>query len=207
MSLPNYRLTFLHDKQCDYWGKNRCSLQAESYPTFQQWADEHWSTIELCLDEVRAQGIKDVWFFHEPFIEITWLCYDAAQSEATFAAIERNLVALGITDARRHYPTNGQFADWFCRNEGERRFGAKRHALSCQWVELYREHKEAVDTGMGVRAQVGRTIHTICNPLGLNYIDEAKICFSRGLICLLFRWFPFPKAVWIYKHVFRQAYP
>lgn len=206
MSLPNYRITFYHDRQCDYWGKNRRKLQAESYPTFRQWADEHYPIIKGCLGRARLHGVPDVWWFHEPFIEITWLCDDPARAEHLFAHLEAYLAAEGVTDARRHYPSNGQFADWFCRNEEERLFGAKRHALSARWVELYREHQGPVDAGMGVRAQVGRTIHTICNPLGLNYTEEAKVCFARGALCVLFRFLPFNKAVWIYKHILRQTY-
>lgn len=207
MSLPNYRITFYHDREVDYWGRNRRGLQAESFPTFRQWADERYPLIEACIARIRMLGIEHVWWFHEPFIEITWLCDDPARAELAFIEVETFLTLNGVTDARRHPPSNGQFADWFCRNEEERLFGAKRHALSAQWVQLYREHQGAVDSGMGVRAQVGRTIHTICNPLGLNYIEEAKVCFSRGLICLLFRWLPFKRAVWIYKTIFRQQYP
>lgn len=207
MSLPNYRITFLHSKECDYWGKNRRGLQAESCPTFREWADQYYPIIAECLSRIRYIGINDVWWFHEPFIEITWLTDEPEKAEKAFAVVEAYLSMMGITDYHRHYPTGGQFADWFCVNEEERLFGAKRHVLSAQWVLLYRQHQQAVDTGMGVRAQVGRTIHTICNPLGLNYKDEAKICFSRGLICLLFCWLPFSKARWVYKHVFRQPYP
>ena len=103
-------------------------------------------------------------------------------------------------------PANGSFVDWFCVGENEKEFGGKRHDLSRQFVELYNEYKDSVDNGKGLKEQVKRTIHTICNPLGLNYMDEAYICFSRGLICVLFRFFSFNKAVWIYKNIFRQKY-
>lgn len=204
--MNNYRITFHHNLDCDYWGTNKRKLQAESYPNFNQWASRHWPVIKTCLGIVRQSGIQHVWFFHEPFIEITWLSDDPLASERAWVALEAYLTSMGVTDFHRHPPANGNFGEWFCRNEREREFGAKRYALASQWVELYREYQDAVDTGMGVKAQVGRTVHGICNPLGLNYWDEAKICFSRGLICVLFRFLPFAKAVWIYKHIFRQTY-
>lgn len=85
-------------------------------------------------------------------------------------------------------------------------FGGRRHAICTNWIQNYMQHKDGVDGGKGLEEQVKRTIHTLCNPLGLNYLKEAKICFSRGLICLLFRFFKFSTAVWIYTKVFRQRY-
>jgi hypothetical protein len=205
--MNNYRITFLHDKQCDYWGKNPRGLQAEAHVGFRAWADEHWAYVKKCLDIVRSEGIQYVWFFHEPFIEVTWLCDNRDTSLAAFTRLEAYLDSVGITDYRRHFPENGKFADWYCRNEREREFGAKCHSLCAQWVELYREYKEDVDRGMGLDGQVKRTIHRISNPAGINYIEEAKCCFSRGLICVLFRLLPFNKAVWVYKKVLRQDYP
>ncbi len=205
--MNNYRITYHHNRECDYWGRNQRKLQAESHPGFRQWADEHYPLIKTVIDRIRGWGVKHVWWFHEPFIEITWLSDDPVISEAIFADVEALLSEHGVTDMQRHPPANGSFGEWFCRNEREREFGAKRYALAAQWVELYREYQPAVDAGMGVQCQVGRTVHAICNPLGLNYLDEAKICFSRGLICVLFRFLPFAKAVWVYKRVFRQDYP
>ncbi len=204
--MNNYRITYHHNRECDYWGKNKRKLQAESHPNFRAWANEHYPLIKDIIAVIRAHGVRHVWWFHEPFIEITWLCDDPAVSDSIFDAVDGMLKDRGVTDMQRHPPANGNFGEWFCRNEREREFGAKRYALASQWVELYREYQADVDSGMGVHAQVGRTVHGICNPLGLNYWDEAKVCFSRGLICVLFRFLPFARAVWVYKNIFRQVY-
>ena len=153
-------------------------------------------------------GIRDFWFFFEPFLEITYLCDDKNKACALAMRIEEVVRAEIDNHATFDHktPIDGNFGDWFCESEKEREFGAKRHSICCDWILNYLEYKESVDNGKGLENQVKRTIHTLCNPLGLNYLQEAKICFSRGLICLLFRFFSFKWAVWIYKNIFRQPY-
>ena len=110
----------------------------------------------------------------------------------------------GIKDAKFLRPKNGPCGDWFCTTEREREFGAKRHALCQEWIALYNEYKDVVDSGKGLDAQVDRTIHTLCNPLGLNYKDEYKICFRHGIGCWLFWHFPEKVARWIGKNILRR---
>lgn len=207
MSLQNYRVTFYHSVECDYWGKKK-GLQAESLPNFRKLSEIYYPTVRLIKLAARARGIYDIWHFYEPYVEITWYSQDRETSELLFSDIEKILAGLGVQadDIKRFYPKDGKFADWFCVNDREREFGGKVHALCSDFAELAYQYKQDIEAGKGLREQVKRTIHRICNPVGLNYRDEAYICFSRGLICLLFCWFSRPKAVWIYRNIFRQKY-
>ena len=200
--MNTYRITFLHSMECDYWGTNKRKLQAESYLNFNDVHKKYYSLVKEIKESARNLGIKNFWHFYEPHIEITWLS-DEEQARELYIIIEGVLTRENIIDAVKE---QGMGADWFCCNDREREFGAKRHALSSDFVDLIQEYEKDIQSGKGVHAQVGRTIHTICNPLGINYIDEAKICFSRGLICVLFRYFSFNKAVWIYRNIFIQKY-
>ena len=71
-------------------------------------------------------------------------------------------------------------------------------------LEAYRVPIEA---GLGIDEQISRNIHTICNPMGLNYKDEGKVCLSRGLMCMLY-WYLKPSiARFLFVKVFRQKLP
>jgi hypothetical protein len=199
-----FRATFLHEIDCDYWGNNKKKLQAESYLNFHTLHKKYYPLIKEIREKAKKAGVKYIWHFYEPYIEITWYGTDA-QAAIVYKIIEWALIRRNIK-TKIEKPTGDGMADWFCNNVEEREFGGKRHALSAEFVALINEYEDAIVLGKGVNEQVKRTIHTICNPLGINYIDEAKICFSRGLVCVLFRFFNFKNAVWIYKNIFRQKY-
>lgn len=199
-----YRATFLHDVECDYWGNNSKKLQAESYLNFSTLHEKYYDLIKEVRDKAKRVGVQYIWHFYEPYIEITWYGTEE-QASQVYLFIIQALTDRGVSGLIEK-PTGSEMADWFCMNDREREFGGKRHALSAEFVALVDEYKDAIKLGKGIEAQVGRTIHTICNPLGISYIGEAKICFSRGLICVLFRFFKFNTAVWIYRTIFRQKY-
>lgn len=202
--MNNYRVTFSKNNNVNYW--NNSKLQAESFSYFNELPNVYYPIIKEIIDYAQRNNIKHIWFFYEPHVEITWISDLKHTSRLLIKQIRRICKKHGINNVKVTYPQDGVFADWFCNSDEEREFGAKRHALCAEFVKLYNEYKEPVDNGKGLREQVKRTIHTLCNPLGLNYMDEAYICFSRGLICLLFRFFSFQKAVWIYTKIFRQKY-
>lgn len=191
-----YRITFHH--KMDYG-----NLQAESSKHFSH-IHKHYGTVKRIKDIARHNGIKYIWHFYEPHIEITW--YQDEESDSVMNKIIDFLESLGILDYKKQVNKTGKLADWFCHNEQEREFGGKCHSLCSDMVGLFDEYDDAICNGKGIQEQVKRTIHRLCNPLGINYKDEARICFSRGLICTLFRFFSFKKAVWIYRNIFRQKY-
>ncbi len=208
--MKNYRIEFLFPKANQ-------KFQAEYYNDFEKVAGKYYTIASKIRHLMVFTGGRShssyppIWYFYEPHVEITWF-YDEkeefheALAEALFDEVEKYLDRQGIHDYKRKYPKDGDFADWYCTSDKEREFGAKRYALCSDFVDLYNEYKDAVDSGKGLRKQVERTIHGLCNPLGINYKTEAKLCFSRGLICLLFCFFSFERAVWIYRNIFRQIY-
>jgi len=192
--MQSYRITFAH---------NYSSLKKQPvnfYELFEVYSPIIWEIY----DKARQFSIPYIWHFFEPHVEVTWLSDNDVYSWDFIAAVRDVLAKHKITDMRTCDP--GHYGDWFCESEDEREFGSKRHDLCRRWIELYLHYQSAVDQGKGVAKQVERTIHTLCNPLGLNYWDEAKICLSRGVLCLLFILFNFKTAVWIYKTLLRQRY-
>jgi hypothetical protein len=200
--MNNYRINLRYKFSVDYWNKK--DVKFSDLPRH----------CNIFIRNIRYKandlGIKYLWFFYEPYLEITWLS-DEAQAKELFEFAEslsssRILDFIDWDSLEKRTPSDGVFGDWFCNNEREREFGAKRHSLCADFADLVEQYKYDIESGKGIGEQVKRTIHTICNPLGLNYKDEARICFSRGLICLLFCYFSFNKAVWIYTKIFRQKY-
>ena len=181
-------------------------LQAEASPDFAEVHKKLFPVIRDICDEARLYGIRYIWHFYEPYAEITWYANDTTpDANRLFEGwLKKKVEAAGYHDVE--FQGGEQLADWFCLNEREREFGGKRHDLCNQFVTLVEEYRDAIEAGKGVHQQVKRTIHTICNPLGIGYWEEAKICFSRGLICLLFKVLPFKRAVWVYTKIFRQSY-
>jgi len=195
----NYRLNITKKGlNVDYWNKG--------LPGTVQFRDVYNEYEDVLLFfKLDCEGKIKYWFFFEPYLEINWISYSGIEYAVNF--YDKMVKEFGSDyEISLMTPEDGQFADWFCESESEMFFGAMRHDICRQFVEVYHDSKIAVDSGKGLHAQVGRTIHTLCNPLGLNYKDEAKICFSRGLICFLFSIFSFKKAVWIYTKIFRQRY-
>lgn len=200
--MNNYRVTFLHDLQCNYWNKRAQPEAAHNFP------DVHaiyYPIVKEIREAAKALNIKHIWNFYEPYLEITWLSNEL-EASLLLDKIKKLLEEKNITDGKYYTPEQGSFSEWFCSNEKEREFGAKRYAICADLVALFEEYKMDIKYGKGQREQVKRTIHGVCAQMGLNYMDEAYICFSRGLICLLFKLFSFKKAVWIYTKIFRQKY-
>lgn len=186
----NYRVTFLHDVQVDYW-KNFKAMNL------------YYPIVDKILNKAKALKVKQIWFFYEPFIEITWLG-TRTQAKNLFKFVEKICKENNIYDLKKLTPQkNGQFADWFRTSDDEEMFGCKRHDVCRQWVQAYNEHKDSVDNGKGLEEQIARTIHTLCNPLGLNYLDEARICFRRAAQCYLYTKLPFGLARFIYSKILR----
>lgn len=200
--MNNYRVEYARkfEKDFDYYNKDKkrspefsnrfCDLPAKLWPELSQ--------IYAKADEL---NIKYIWHFYEPYVEITWLSDDEAASEALISFIENLVLHYGDLVVRR--PKDGVFADWYCTTEKEREFGAKRHALCAQWVRLYYEYKDCVDNGKGLNQQVARTIHTLANPLGLNYEDEARICWRRFVMGTLLRYLSFERASFVFYKILR----
>ena len=205
--MNNYRVNFSSPSlDVHYWNDLK-GLQAESKCNFSNLPSYYYPAINDILHKAKKLGIEQIWFFYEPDVELNWVCDSQSKSLKLIEFIKFICGHYKLTLQEKILtPKDGNFVDWFCVGDVEREFGGKRHDLCRRFVELYNEYKSPVDDGKGLKAQVGRTIHTLCNPLGLNYMDEAHICFSRGLACLLFRFLPFEVARWVYKNIFRQKY-
>jgi hypothetical protein len=194
-----YRAEFAFDVDCDYWGKRKDG-EAEGRPDFHDIHKQRYPIVKKIKDAARELGIKYIWHFYEPCVEITWYS-EKVEAEKLYSYIEALLEEEGFSDLRRG--ENPDFADWYCESEREREFGGKRHALCSDFVELIEEYRDCIEDGKGVEAQVRRTIHTICNPLGINYWGEAWICFKQGIGSFLLRFFSLEKTRWICKNILR----
>ena len=210
--MRSYRVTFLKDLSVNYWGK-----KGDPRPTFRDVHLKFYPLITSFKKQAKKLKIKYFWHFYEPFIEITWMS-DEKQSQALLRYIKTATQRLGIKDLKfergklpkgqKCKPGDGFGPDWFHKegNDREEEFGAKRHAICSDMVDLFHEYHDAIESGYGTNEQMSRCIHTLCNPMGLNYNEEMKICFARGLLCWLLKHFP-KHAVWLYVKVFRQRLP
>lgn len=149
--------------------------------------------------------IQHKWWFFEPYVEITWLDEGNHYIEIR-SKIELLLSQNAIKDARWFAPKDGKFADWYCKTDGERHFGAETYARGAELAQCFYEYELTVADGMGWRSQYMRRMHVLANQLGFNYYDEGIMSLKRGILSLLFWYFGFERAVWIYRHILRQKY-
>lgn len=198
--MNNYRVEYAKSIDVDYWNRRK-NLQAESCQNFRDLPKKFWPELSKIYAKAEQLGIKYIWHFYEPYVEMTWLSDDEKASEDLIVFIWETVGHYGDLNVRR--PKDGVFADWYCTSEREREFGAKRHALCAEWVKLYNEYKDDVDKGKGLEYQVARTIHTLANPLGLNYQDEGRFCFRRGVAAFLYRYFSYNTSQFICKKILR----
>ncbi len=185
VNLKNYRANFYFamNQVCDYFHKN-----PEEHGSFQKVHYQCWPIVKDIKDYARKIGIKYIWHFYEPYVELTWLSDNKSQSEKLFTFIEKYLKKLNINDLERKYPDGTWDGDWFCTGQ-EKMFGNKVHSLCSDFVNLSEDYFAEIKKGRGIEKQVSRTIHRLCNPLGINYKQEAKLCLARGVNCLLLFYF------------------
>lgn len=192
----NYRVTFNYMlEKYDYW------TESEKYHVA-------YPLIKKILKEVRDYGCKNVYWFFTPDVEITWQSNDKDQ-EILFQKIRDVMTKHTVFNYKEMTPKDGKFGDWFANSELESRWGEKRYARCTELAEEFYDYEDTMfmKKSKGKIEQVKRSIHGICNPLGLNYRQEAYICFSRGLFCLLRTMrFSQERAQWIYTKIFRQKY-
>ena len=198
-----FRATWNKNLKYNYWAKDGVEGL-----TFKQTHTYNWPTLKKIYDYAKELGIQYIWHFYEPYVELTWMC-SPAENRKLQSFIKKVTALQKVDDLKFEsgFPKEGFKPDWFCNNEGEMWYGAARHALSAKMVGVIEQYRPWIDQGMGIEEQISRNIHTICNPMGLNYKDEYKICFSRGLVCFLYSYFKPKMAQWLYIKVFRQKLP
>lgn len=198
-----YRVTFLKDLSVNYWAK-----KGDTRLTFQDVHQRFYPLVRTIKQQAKKLKISQFWHFYEPFVELTWVSSDK-QARDLRKFIEKKLDILAIRDMKfeKGKPPMGFDRDWFRLNEKEEEFGGKRHSFYSDITDLFYEYKDAIDSGYGLNEQVGRNIHVQCNMLGLNYHEEARICLSRGLLCLMLTYLPQKLAVTLYTKLFRQKLP
>lgn len=197
-----YRTTFNKALSVNYWGK-----KDDPRITFRGVHEAYYPLVKNIKEEAKRLKIQYFWHFYEPFIEITWISTEA-QSKKLLAHIKKACKKNKINDLvfEKGQPPKGFGVDWFGASEKENEFGGKMHSLCSDMTDLLWEYKDVIEAGRGVNEQLSRTIHRLTNPNGLNYNEEMKICFARGLLCFLLKHFP-KHAVWLYINVFRQRLP
>lgn len=184
----SYRINFFKTVVCDYWNKKGGKSKEEGIYNFEQLHEVCYPTIKKVRELALACGIFHIWHFYETYTEVTWLS-GKETADKFVEKVKELLIELKCKEPEVIYPKdeNDNFGDWFCENEKEKEFGCLLHAKCAEIVALFDEYKIDIKKGMGVKKQVARTIHRICNPLGLNYLDEAGICFSRWKFCVYYR--------------------
>lgn len=147
--------------------------------------------IGAVFNVLTEHGIKNKWFFFEPYVEITWLAHED-DGKVTMEKVEELLrTRLGPDNYKMIWPTekNPNFADWYCESLDEKIFGAMAYKCTSEIAILTSIYEGAIKNGKGLEGQFQRRIHALANQCGLNYYWEGKFALKRGVFCLLIRFF------------------
>lgn len=214
--LCNYRVNlYFTGEGTDYW------------KDFHKNRRRHYGSIQSVFSMLKERGVQNMWFFFEPYVEITWLEHKERGPETLKLLIE-SLEAVGFTprtdkdreDKMMHdttYETAQSkggltFCEWFDCNYFEKFFGAVRYGATSSIAMALYTTGLSVEKGKGVHPQYMRSLHSLANQLGMNYRQEGWYAVKRDMFCLLIWMFhKIPKsmggykiACFIYEKIFRQ---
>lgn len=169
---------------------------------------ENWCYIDEIISLAEGLKIEHIWWFFEPYVEITWVCSDESDGNALLGCIKDLLERSGIKSYKT-FDNNGSWQpEWYCKSEQEREFGYRRYAELAKAARVHNNYENVISLGgCGKAAQFMRSCHVLANQLGFNYRQEGILLIKRGILALLFWFLGHKHAVWIYTKVLRQKYP
>lgn len=189
--------------------KEEVDLKPEPWPnyriTFETYVN-YFENFEACfffipiINKIFIEAYKlgisqyEIWFFFEPYAEITWLCDDPEISERLLEKTKEILEEAEIEMKSYLTPEDGQFADWFGKTRGELDCNCTLYALSSLMAFTIVKHYKDISSGFGLAHQYARRSHVLANQLGLNYFFEGKIMKDHSNTSLRYwykQWIPY----------------
>ncbi len=199
--MNNYRALFSVISSDNVSYENKANPNSPTpYKNFLDLPTIYKPILTKIFSKANQLGITKIWYFLEPDLELTWLTDNPKASEKLRVYCRRLCrTNKGINFRYLTYKDDPRLMDWFCKNEIERQFGANRHDICRKFIQNYWENQESVDKGWGINNQIARTIHTLCNPLGINFRDEGKLCVRHGFRCLMLGYLPYSFCKFIFR--------
>lgn len=165
-----YRITFDTHRR-DYFTEF-CTCPRDMYPT-----------IKSIIDQATSMGIEDIWWFFEPYAEVTWYAKDDQLLQDAMDICEAD----GFDDPRVLTPnTKGRFYNWYGSDDEEIRASARTYAEIRKTSQVILDNADALK--MGRECHYQRSLHVLANQLGLNYFDEGWASLKHGALCMAMFW-------------------
>jgi hypothetical protein len=165
---------------------------------------KYWMIIKEILECSKKINIPiDMWFFYEPYVEITWVeyhndyktpampCISGVYEDCYISYLKPLILEIlskyDIVDYVFYSPVHGNFTDWYFKKgcEKEKEFGYKRYAKIAELSKLYYEYMDEIKNGKGLEGHYVRSCHVLANQLALNYYLEGKYLLKRSIVCFL----------------------
>lgn len=167
---------------------------------------KYFSIIDEIMTMAEDYGVKDIWFFFEPEVEITWI-----EPYTTGRLFIKEVIEF-LNDRNIHYKVytpedNGFFAEWFGSTQEELKLGYKRYALLSKVSTLLLRNQDVIEDGAGWERHFIRCCHTLANQLGLNYKDEGLAMLKRALFNIVAFYGDYSKAHKMYGELMEGKDP
>ena len=163
---------------------------------------KYYPIIKQIINAAKEVGIEYIWWFFEPYVEITWI----AESDRFMNIVRQILQKNNIKDHREKTPKDGFFADWYGITPAERKFGYKRYAELRKASQVFYDNEKDFADSIGWEKHYMRSAHVLANQMGLNYMDEAIALFKRSIFCFFANQMGQDGAIKMYEKLFKELY-
>jgi hypothetical protein len=197
--LQNYRVTF-GGEEIDY---------KSNFSECRKYFDIIDAIVSILEEDTFYPGyIKGVWWFFEPYVEITWLIDSGVNKGACDHILSwvTNILDDNSIEYKVFTPKDGQFADWYGLTPEEREWGALNYNEIKKVATHFYEGKDVVENGLGLERHYMRACHVLANQLGLNYQDESRLLSKRAFLADAFYRLGHEKAIKFYEETYNEKY-
>lgn len=145
---------------------------------------------KLILASRGYSSVQYIWWFFEPYAEVTWIATDDTFLEEARRIVEEDGYQIISTGT----PSDGSFYNWYGSTSDERGMVAYYYASLGATSRFILDNKDDLDNGIGLKNHYGRCLHVLANQQGMNYWHEGVACLKHGILCLSIFFF---KPTWV----------
>lgn len=152
------------------------------YTQFHTAPRDLYPVIKELIDLAATHGIEHIWWFFEPYAEVTWYAENdeflqAARALCADRKLDKHLIKCLV-------PDDGDFFNWYGLDTDEIEASGRSYAEIRKVAQVFLDNRNSL--GMGLANHYERTLHVLANQLGMNYFDEGWSCLKQGLTCMAF---------------------
>jgi len=165
--IHNYRITF----------GDMGFLTHANYKDYKKNFWKIWPVIDKILLLSDQHKIDQIWWFIEPYAEVTWI-----DPSGKFIHIVKKYIDSRYTEVGYEIgtPSDGYFADWVGNEQETSIIGPIRHTQIARLSRCLLEKKKIIEDGIGWYAHYTRCCHVLANQIGITNNEEGAVLLQHA---------------------------